>query len=198
MESLGGFLMVYFLLTSQDFVLSLLALLFCGHLIISVTTDWTLYALDYENTMVAALIALIFLGRKSVIMDTDPLQEASLFWQNLQLSGESSTDSWGLLLQFLTFSVWVGPFLTAMGALLLLLPLHLWKPEGLGLGDIWLMIPLSLFHSMPFVLIPIIAASGWSVLHILLFNRDSRSPAPLGAFLSIGSIITAVAQFAFY
>ncbi|MCB1170513.1 MAG: prepilin peptidase [Leptospiraceae bacterium] len=198
MESLGGFLMVYFLLASQDFLLSILALLFCGHLIISITTDWTLYALDYENTILAALIALLFLGRKSMILHTDPLQEASLFWQNLALFGESSIDSWGLLLQFLTFSVWIGPALTAIGALLLFLPIHFWKPEGLGLGDVWLMVPLALFHSMPFVLIPIIAASGWSIMHILVFNRDVRSPAPLGAFLAIGSMITAVVQFAFY
>lgn len=195
LEFTGGLLLIYFLLTSQDLILSILAILFCGHLIIAITTDWTLFSLDYENTILAALIALCALARKSMLF-SDPGQEWFLLKQNLDLL-QQSPDALGLLFQFLAATVWIGPVLTALFALILTLPLHLWKPEGLGLGDVWLLVPLSLFLGMPYVLLPIILGSGWSVIQILFIQKDHRSPAPLGAFMAIGAILAVTIQFYF-
>lgn len=197
MEFAGGALMVYFLLVSGDFALSLLAILFCGHMLIAVATDWTLYSLDYENTILASGIALLYLLRRSYITDSWPVQEVDILLQNMELLDFPGADPMGMLFQFLSISVWMGPVLTALALLAIMLPLHLWKPQGLGMGDVWLMIPLSLFHGMPLVLIPLIGASGWSILHILFIARNTRAPAPLGAFLALGSILACTVQFWF-
>ncbi|HBS04564.1 MAG TPA: hypothetical protein DEA96_06350, partial [Leptospiraceae bacterium] len=95
-------------------------------------------------------------------------------------------------------TIWIGPILTALGAFLLTFPLHLAKPEGLGLGDVWLLIPLGLLHGMPYILLPVILGSGWSVIHILFLQKDRNAPAPLGAFMAMGSILAVPVQFWFF
>gem|GEM_PF-566567 len=197
LESLGGLLLIYFLVASQDLALSLLALLFCGHMLIAIATDWNLYSLDYENTILAALVALLFLLRKSFIADLWPAQEWDLLKQNVSLMTDY-LDSTGLLLHFLASSIWAGPLVTALGALLLTLPLHFWKPEGLGLGDVWLLMPLALFLGMPYILLPIILGSGWSVIHIVLVAKDRAAPAPLGAFMAAGAMLAVTVQFYYF
>ena len=197
MEAMGGLILIYLLLQTQDWIISLLALFFCGHLIIAVSTDWSLFALDYENTIIAAGLALGVILRKALIADSWPAQDWFLLIQNIELMGKSP-DAISLIFQLLTGTIWAGPILTALGTLLLTLPLHLLKPEGLGLGDVWLLVPLALLHGMPFILLPVILGSGWSVIHILFLQKDRNAPAPLGAFMAVGSMLTVIVQFWYF
>tara|TARA_B100001939_G_scaffold348121_1_gene372831 strand:- start:23936 stop:24820 length:885 start_codon:yes stop_codon:yes gene_type:complete len=197
MESLGGLILVYLLIQTQDFILSFLLLFFCGHLIIAIATDWTLFSLDYENTIFAGVFALAILVRKSIIAESWPDDEWFLLTQTIKLAGKSP-DAISLVFQLLTGTIWIGPILTALGAFLLTFPLHLAKPEGLGLGDVWLLIPLGLLHGMPYILLPVILGSGWSVIHILFLQKDRNAPAPLGAFMAMGSILAVPVQFWFF
>lgn len=58
-EALFAALGVFFLHYSQNAVAALILLLFCGHLLVAMVTDWNRLTLDYENTAVLLLLSVI-------------------------------------------------------------------------------------------------------------------------------------------
>lgn len=58
-EALFAALGVFFLHYSQNAVVALILLLFCGHLLVAMVTDWNRLTLDYENTAVLLLLSVI-------------------------------------------------------------------------------------------------------------------------------------------
>ncbi|MCB1165184.1 MAG: prepilin peptidase [Leptospiraceae bacterium] len=189
-ELAGGALLVAFLLFTGDFVASILALLFCGHMLVAATTDHRMMILDYENTFLAFLIAIGELVRRALLYPVSPMVELSNFWESLQ---HASSADWILLLA--QSGPTVNFTLTALVAFLLFGTLHILRPHGLGLGDVWLIIPIALHHGMPFVLMAVVLGSLWSILYIMLVRKDLSAPAPLGTFLALGCILTTPIQF---
>ena len=56
-EALFAALGVFFLYYSQNAVAALILLLFCGHLLVAMITDWNRLTLDYENTAILLLLS---------------------------------------------------------------------------------------------------------------------------------------------
>lgn len=58
-EALFAALGVFFLYYTHNAVAALILLLFCGHLLVAMLTDWNRLTLDYENTAVLLLLSVI-------------------------------------------------------------------------------------------------------------------------------------------
>lgn len=71
-EALFAALGVFFLYYSQNAVAAMILLLFCGHLLVAMVTDWDRLSLDYENTAILLLLSMLSIylleGYSSMLM----------------------------------------------------------------------------------------------------------------------------------
>lgn len=143
-----------------------------------------------SKSVVLTLILLFFSGHLLVSMITD--------WHHLILDYENTAVLFLLSVLYVYFSD--GEFLYhfysfAGVALFFLIAFILTKGRQPGFGDILLAAVLGFVHGFPWVLVPLQVGAAGSILHLWLVNRDFKSAAPLGFYLSIGSILTFVVSF---
>lgn len=98
---------------------------------------------------------------------------------------------WALVALFLDYHLngWDGVQLKLISASLIFLIFFLLslfsKFKGLGLGDVILVGILALFIGIPWILGIIQLAALGSIIHILLYKKDRKAAAPLGAYLCL-------------
>lgn len=71
---------------------------------------------------------------------------------------------------------------------------YLSKKKGLGFGDIILIGAISILFSIWEIILILNFSALGSILYILLYKKNKKSPAPLGAFLSLFSIFFLILQ----
>ncbi|MBW7859376.1 MAG: prepilin peptidase, partial [Leptonema sp. (in: Bacteria)] len=131
------------------------------------------------------LILLFFCGHLLVAMITD--------WYRQLLDYENTA----VLFVFSILYVYVsgGDFLYHLYsfggvAAFFLISFLLTKGRQPGFGDILLAAVLGLAHGFPWILVPLQIGASGSILHLWIVKRNFRSSAPLGFYLSLGSILT--------
>lgn len=156
-EAFFAILGVYFLYYTRNAVTALVLLLYCGHLLVAMVTDWNRLRLDYENTAILFILSVLSV----YLLDRD-----SNLWMRLA-SGAG-------VIAFFAFSYMIT------------------KGQQPGFGDILLGGVLGFHHGFPWLLLALQVGAAGSLLHLWLINRNMRSAAPLGFYMSAGSIITMV------
>lgn len=71
---------------------------------------------------------------------------------------------------------------------------YLSKKKGLGFGDVILIGAISILFSVWEIIFILSFSAFGSILYILLYKKNKKSPAPLGAFLSLFSILFLIIQ----
>ncbi len=141
--------------STNHFLLTIIVLLFFGHLYISLITDYRHFSLDPENTIFLYLLSISYILVKNNFIFT------ALFNQLLAFS-----------LIFILF-------------LLLFFLGNIGEKKGLGLGDVILVCPLALFLGLPWIFFVLQLGALLSILYIYFYKKNLSAPAPLGAYLVI-------------
>ena len=154
-----------------------------------------LYYYSYSWPMI--LFSLVFCGHLYISLATDsrffiidPENTIFLFlWSFAFLLAKHGLTLGNLQLPLLAFAI----------SFLFFFILFLFsRQKGLGLGDVLLICPLALYASLPWILVIIIVGATASILYILLWQRDLRKPAPLGACLILSTLVIILSKDFFY
>ncbi len=136
-----------------------------------------LYLLIFFHFLIAGLIDL-----KKFFIDYENIIFLYLFGIIQFLLNYDFSNLYSLIIKFLIFFS------------LLLFIYFLGKGKKFGFGDVILIGAISIIFNIPEILIILHFGSIGSILYILLYKKNKKAYAPLGFFLSIGSVFILILQ----
>lgn len=150
--------------------------------------------LETTGHWLVTLLLLIIVGHLLIAMMTD-FHHLSLDYENTAMLAVLSVivvvllqGMEGLVVSAMTAAGVIGFFLAS---------LIVSRGRQPGFGDVLLGGALALLHGFPWILFPLQIGAAGTLIHIWMIRGTRRTPAPLGFYMALGSILTLVVTLVF-